>query len=83
MVVEVRIKTIMEPAGILKCCPRWRSMVRAWRTVKLIRTAMGVLKKIPLDSIGSILMSDLISSTCSTEHSLHGFAMELSELMSP
>ena len=81
--VEVSIKTIMVPAGILKCGPRWRSIVRACRTVKLIRTPIGVLKKMPLDSIGNILIKDLRSSTCCTEQSLHGLAMELSELVSP
>ena len=83
MAVEASVNTTMVPAGILKCGPRWRSTVRACRTVKLVRTPIGVLKKMPLDSIGHILIKDLRSSTCCTEHSLHGFAMEPSELVSP
>lgn len=81
--VEASIKTIMDLAGIVNCGPMWRSMVRACRTFNLIRIPIELLKKMLVDSIGHILIKDLWSSTCCTEHSLHGLAMELFELVSP
>lgn len=45
--------------------------------------AIGVPRNILVDHIGKILIRVLKSSTCETVHSLHGFAMEPSGLMSP
>lgn len=81
--VERRTKTTNEPAGIEKRGPRCRSMDRAWRIVRLFRTPIGVLMKMVEDQIGKILIRVLRSSTCSTVHSLHGFAMDPFEYMSP
>lgn len=83
MVVAKRLKTAKEEAGILKWGPRCRSIVRAWRIVRLPKTPIGVAKKIPEDHIGMILTSFLRSSTSSTVHSLHDLAYEPSSCLSP
>lgn len=44
---------------------------------------IGVLMKMADDQIGKIFMRVLRSSTCSTVHSLHGFAIDPSGLVSP
>ena len=83
MDMEIRVMTRMEPAGNLKLGPRCRSIVRAWRIVKLITMPIVVLKNILDDQSGKILISVFRSSTCWTVHTLHGFAIEPSGLMSP
>lgn len=77
-------ETSMDPAGIVKCGPRRRSMVRAWRTKRLVWMPIGVPKKMEEDQSGKILMSVLRSSTCWRVQRFHGFAIEPSvELISP
>lgn len=44
MVVAKRLKTMKEEAGILKWGPRWRSIVRAWRIVRLVKMPIEVPK---------------------------------------
>ena len=83
MAVEMNAMTKMEPAGILKWGPRWRSMVRAWRTVRLLWIPIGVDKNILVHQSGKILIRVLRSSTCWTVHNLHGFAIKPSALLSP
>jgi hypothetical protein len=82
MVVAKRLNTRNEEAGILKWGPRWRSIVRAWRIVRLLKIPIAVLKQMPVDHIGRILISFLRSSTSSTAHSLHDLAYEPSSIAS-
>ncbi|EXC33233.1 hypothetical protein L484_011210 [Morus notabilis] len=44
MELDIKTSTWKDPARILKSELRWRSMVRAWRTVRLPWSAIGVLK---------------------------------------
>jgi hypothetical protein len=44
MVVAKRLNTRKEEAGILKWGPRWRSIVRAWRIVRLVKIHIAVPK---------------------------------------
>lgn len=83
MQVDSRTKTGKDPTGILKCDTMRRSMVRAWRVVKLPWIAIGVLINILDDHKGKILMTVLRSSTCWNVHRLHGFAIEPSGFKSP
>ena len=83
MTVDIVGMTTIDPAGILKFGPRWRSIVRAWRIVKLPRIATGILKNMPVDHMGKILIRALRSSTCCKVHKLHGFAIEPTDWMSP
>ena len=57
-------------------------MIRAWRTVRLIWIPIGVPKNMLDDQSGKILIRVLKSSTCSTVHTLHGFAIKPSNLVS-
>lgn len=76
-------KTRIEPGGTWKRGDRLRSVVRAWRMVRLTWIPIGVAKRMPVDQSGRILIRVLRSSTCLTLHSFHGcFAMEPSALMS-
>lgn len=81
--VDMRTKTRMEPAGIWKWCPTWRSIAKAWRIDKLACTPMVVPRKKVLDHSGKILIKDLKSSTSCTEQSLHRLLIEPSDFMSP
>ena len=58
-------------------------MVKAWRIVKLSKTPIGVLKNIPDNHKGKILIRVLRSSTCCIVHILQGFAIEPSDPTSP
>ncbi|KAH7838073.1 hypothetical protein Vadar_021674 [Vaccinium darrowii] len=75
-------KTSMDPAGIWKWDPRWRSMVKAWRTNRLVWIPAGVAKKMEEDHSGKILIKVLRSSTCWMVQSFHGFDIEPSGVMS-
>jgi hypothetical protein len=44
MLVAIRLKTTKEEAGISKWGPRWRSIVRAWRIVRLVKMPIVVPK---------------------------------------
>lgn len=85
--VEIKAKTIMEPAETWKWRqpppPTWRSVDRAWSTVRLRRIPIGVLRKMLDDHKGRILIRFLRSSTCWTVQSFHGFAIEPSGRTSP
>lgn len=79
MLTVIWTKNRVEPAGNLKCRPRWRSMERAWRMVKLLWIAIVVPRNMFEDQRGKILRRFLKSSTCWTVHGFHGFAtIELS-----
>lgn len=74
--VASRLNIMKEPAGILKCGPRCRSMVRTWTIARLLSTPMVVLKRMLLDHNGMILNRVLRSSTSSTVQSFHDLALE-------
>lgn len=69
--------TRIEAAGMLKCGPIRRSIVRDWRMAKLLWMPIGVAKKMLEDHRGNILIRFLSCSTCCTVHVFHGFALEL------
>lgn len=73
MRTEMIEKTKKEPAGISNLRVTWRSMVDASRTVNESEELKAIDMVIPVDQSGSILMSDLSSSTCSIVQILHGF----------
>ena len=58
-------------------------MVKAWITVKLSWTPIGVPKNILDDHNGKILKRVLTSSTCCTVHIFQGFAIKPSDPTSP
>lgn len=67
-------KTVNDPAGIEKWGPMWRSMDKAWRTVKLNWMAIGVDRKMVVDQRGKILSMVFKSSTLSTVQRALGLA---------
>ena len=83
MAVEIRLMTRIDPAGIWKWGPRCRSIVKAWITIKLAWTPIGVPKNILDNHNGKILKMVLRSSTCCTVHIFQGFAIKPSDPISP
>lgn len=81
--VERKEKMMMEPAEKVKEEVRRRSEARAWRTVRLSWTPIGVPRKMLEDHKGRILITDFRSSTCWTVHSFHGRATDPFGRMSP
>nr|GMD64492.1 hypothetical protein MIMGU_mgv1a014916mg [Ipomoea batatas] len=81
--VERKTKTTIEPAGMWKWRPRWRSIVKAWRIDKLRFIAIGVDKNMAVDHSGKILIMVLKSSTSLTLHNLHCFLFVPSAATSP
>lgn len=72
--VAKRGKTTNDPAGTEKLGPMWRSMDRAWRTVKLNWMTIGMARKMVVDQSGRILSMVFKSSTWSTAQRAHGLA---------
>ncbi|PON64328.1 hypothetical protein TorRG33x02_273500 [Trema orientale] len=72
MAVDMRLETRNVPAGILME-PKCLSMVRAWTVERLLTMAMVMLRRIPVDHSGMILITFLRSSTSSTVHNFHDF----------
>lgn len=83
MHVEINVKNMTEPAGILKLDPKCRSIFRAWRIAKLVCMTSGVHRSKPVVHIGNSFIKILRSSTCCTVHSLHGSPATLSGFLSP
>lgn len=65
------LKTVTEPAGIVKLEESFLSMMLAWLVKKVASWVKEMDRAIVDDHIGRILIRDLNSSTCVTVHSLH------------
>lgn len=79
----VLFRTRTDPGGISKRGPKWRSVVRAWRIVRLLWAAIGVAKNMAVDHNGNTLIRVFRSSTSPTVHNLQFFSIDPSDLMSP
>lgn len=77
------MNTSMVAAGIRTFSTMWRSMVRAWRTERLIWIPIGVATRMAVDHRGRSWIRVLRSSTCCTVHISHGFEVVPFSCMSP
>lgn len=67
------LKTVTEPAGIVKLGVSFLSMMLAWLVKKVASWVKEMDRAIVDAHIGRILIRDLNSSTCVTVHSFHRF----------